>query len=106
MSIEQINKIDFISLRNGTNTVVLTISDHLDWVDSDSHIQILQDKINTYLSFCESGELLESYPKAKNKDILIETKGKHALSEEGEEFYEQAKRIIQEAGFELKFSLV
>ena len=106
MSVTQIDKIDFISLREGTNSVVLTISDHLDWTDTDEHLQVLQDKINTYLNFCESGEIFESYPKAKDKDIVIEIKGKYPLNCEGNEFYEHAKSVIREAGFELVFKLV
>ena len=105
MSVIQSDKIDFISLRKGTNFVVLTISDHLDWRDSDYHLQILQDKLNSYLSFIESGEIYDSYPNAKDKDIVIEVSGKHPLSEEGNDFYKQAKEIIEGAGIGLNFNL-
>ena len=105
MSVEEIDKIDFISLKEGTNQVILTISDHLDWIDADYHLEILQDKLNTYLGFCESGEIYESYPKAEGKEIIIEVKGKYPLNSVAEEFYEQAKEAIEEAGFELRFEL-
>jgi len=106
MSIEQTDKIDFISLRKETDSVILTISDHLDWTDTDNHLEMLQEKLNTYLRFCESDEIYESYPKAKNKDIVIEIKGKYPLNGRGKEFYEQARSVIKKAGFDLRFVLV
>jgi hypothetical protein len=56
MSVEQTDKIDFISTSPGEK-VVLTISDHLSW-DEDGHLHLLQDKINVYLEFIESEQLL------------------------------------------------
>jgi len=106
MSIEQTDKIDFISLRKETNSVILTISDHLDWSYTDNHLEKLQDKLNTYLSFCESGEIYESYPQAKDKKIVIEVKGKYPLNNKGEKFYEQAREVIQKVGLDLRFILV
>ena len=106
MSVVQTDKVDFISLREGANLVVLTISDHLDWIDTDFHLERLQDKLNSYLSFIESGEIYDVYPKALGKSIVIEVIGKYPLNEEAEEFYEYAKKIIKEAGFELRFTLL
>lgn len=70
MSIEQTDVIDIISTDRLTGHVVLTITDHLDWTDSTAHQMLLQTKLNRYLAFVESGEILESYPNAK--DVPIE----------------------------------
>lgn len=64
MTIEQANTVDLISV-DRTTKVVKTISDHLDWTDQATHLLLLQDKINCYLAFIESGELRVSYAKAK-----------------------------------------
>lgn len=66
MSVEDKNKIDAISTNNN-NQVALTISDHLLWDDNNEHLIILQDKINSYLDFLESGQIDESYPSAIGK---------------------------------------
>lgn len=72
MSVDQINVVDFIGVDNSTGHVVLTITDHIEWIDGDSeHLLLLQEKLNTYLSFVESGEILETYPDAKDRPVLL-----------------------------------
>lgn len=46
-----------VATQPDSDVVKLIIADHLDWTDIDSHSQLLQDKINTYLSFIESGQM-------------------------------------------------
>lgn len=64
MSIDQSDVIDFIST-TPEGKGVLTITDHLSW-DMDFHLELLQDKINRYLQFIESGQIYEEYPQANN----------------------------------------
>lgn len=100
MSITDIGKIDFISIQD-LNCVVLTISDHLDWEDEYSHLMLLQDKLNSYLRFIESGEIYDSYPDAKDKKIVIQIVKKYSITAKGEEFIRSAKKNIRDAGFDL-----
>ncbi|MBC6110685.1 DUF6572 domain-containing protein [Pedobacter fastidiosus] len=62
MSVIQVDKIDFIGIDGKTKKVALTISDHLDWDDEYYHLSVLQEKINAYLRFIESGEIYDVYP--------------------------------------------
>src|SRR6266540_2021756 len=64
MSISETDKIDVIGIDSASGDVILTVSDHLDWEDVGTHLLQLQEKLNTYLAFIESGEMLESYPKS------------------------------------------
>ena len=48
MSVDQLDKVDFIS-KTSEGNVELTISDHLEWDDKNEHLLILQNKINAYL---------------------------------------------------------
>lgn len=106
MAIDKVNTIDLIGIDNKTGDAMLTISDHLDWEDISTHLHVLQEKINTYLRFIESGEIYESYPKAKGKKIVIEIVGKYELSSEGKDFFEKAKPIIKEAGIDIQFNIL
>ena len=72
MSVEQTDIVDIIGTDRWTGRVTLTISDHLDWTDSVAHQTILQKKLNTYLAFVESGEILERYPEAKDKAVTFD----------------------------------
>lgn len=106
MSIEQKKIIDIISTDKNTGKVYLTITDHLSWDNpKDDHLFVLQDKINDYLAFIEGGELLQAYPKAKDRKVVIQIVGKYPLSEEARHFYEHAGEIVANAGFELQFEL-
>ena len=60
MSIDQNRVVDFIGMDLIKNEIILTISDHLEWGVTD-HLVKLQEKLNNYLSFIESGELYEAY---------------------------------------------
>lgn len=58
MSIIDKDKIDSIGINKDNGKVILEISDHLDWSCEYEHLVMLQDKINSYLSFIESGDQL------------------------------------------------
>ena len=58
MSIEQSDKIDFISITK-SGKVQLTISDHLEWNNEEMHLLILQKKINAYLDYIQSEQIFE-----------------------------------------------
>jgi hypothetical protein len=97
MSIEDLNSVDFIGIENNEK-VILTISDHLAW--NKEHLLLLQEKLNLYLSFIESGEILESYPDAQGKDIKIIVVCKHQPTEEALAFMANVSSVISQAGFE------
>jgi hypothetical protein len=66
MSIEQTDTVDFLSIKKDSGEAWLTISDHLDWdQEEDRHLFLLQDKLNAYLRFIESGEMVERFPKPR-----------------------------------------
>ena len=71
MSVEQIDKVDFISTTE-KGIIRLTISDYLEWDSKNEHLLILQNKINAYLNFIESGQIFEEYPSSANKKIEID----------------------------------
>lgn len=103
MTVEDRNVIDFISLTRDEREVHLTVSDHLDWTDIDRHRLILQSKLNDYLRFVESGEVYESYPKAKGKRVVIEVIAQYAPNSEGRSFLRRAGVIIEGAGLGFRF---
>jgi hypothetical protein len=102
VSIEQPDVVDIISTNRLTGDVTLTISDHLDWSDSTEHQLLLQQKLNRYLAFVESGEILQSYPAAKDRRIVFKVVFKFAPDEAGLAFLANARSIIESAGFSLQ----
>jgi hypothetical protein len=106
MSIEQENVIDFVAIDRASGDLHLTITDHLPWDHNEgNHLVLLQNKLNAYLRFIESGEAFEKMPAAKGRSIVIKLVGKFSLSEQASRFFELARCRIEEAGFRLQFTL-
>ena len=80
---------------------VLTITDHLPW-DYENHLQVLQEKLNKYLAFVESGEVYDKYPESKNREFLFKVSCKFAPDSQALDFFKKVKTIIERAGFEFQ----
>ena len=102
MSVDQTQVIDVVS-KDKDGTIVLSISDHLDWENTKQHLLILQEKINTYLNFVDSGEIYEKYPEAKGRPIEIEVRFHYGPSMEARAFLAKVKPIVEESGYIFRF---
>ena len=100
MSVENSKVIDFIT--NHNSKVVLTISDHLEWIDSNEHVFLLQEKINAYLKAVESGQI-SKYVDSPNSKIVISIAVKYAPSEMGIRFFAKVKETLLEAGYQFDY---
>ncbi|MEP6848716.1 MAG: DUF6572 domain-containing protein [Acidobacteriota bacterium] len=76
----------------------------MDWKgDISEHLFLLQEKLNAYLRFVESGELLESYPKAVGKSVVFAVVMKFAPTDEAQKFFRMAEEVINGAGIRLEW---
>jgi hypothetical protein len=89
--------------------VTLIIVDHLPWADIDGdgfereHAWLLQEKINTYLAFIETGQLVSEYPAVAGKDIVIKIIANYPLSPLGQKIIDLGTPVIRKAGYDLVF---
>lgn len=106
MSIEQLDKIDVISIDPISGNVVLDIADHLDWMDVEHHLMLLQDKINAYIKFIESEQIFETHPQAKGHRIMIHVACLNPFPKLAVEFFEKVKLVLDKAdiGFSYRHS--
>ncbi len=84
--VTQTNLIDAI----GTHTIIrLLIVDPLPWNANEAdHLFMLQEKINTYIAFIESGQIYKDYPTAEEASgFEIELVLAHAPSENAQAFF-------------------
>lgn len=103
MTIEQLDKVDIIGTDD--SNIELVISDHLKWDDKNEKLLLLQDKLNLYLSFVESGEIYEHYPKAVGLPVKISIVSKYQPNSEAVKFLALAAETIKDAGFELSYEV-
>lgn len=107
MSIRRTKVVDWLGIEKGTGDLILTVVDDEDWRDEHEHLELLQEKLNTYLAFIESGEVYErlasdlSRSVAKTTPIKVSILAKHVLPPLAAEFLDHAKGMFQAAGFTL-----
>lgn len=93
--------VDAVGTDCTTGAVHLTIMDHLDW--DAQHLQLLQDKVNTYLAFIESGEICSTYPAARGQPLSIDVLLRHRPTETALAFLDKAKTVVESSGVTLTF---
>ena len=94
MSVVETDNIDAIGVDNEMQRVFLSIVDPLFWDDENVHLFTLQEKINTYLFFIESGELLKAFPDSKGFDITIELVLMHLPNDAAITFFDKTIQIL------------
>jgi len=105
MTIEQGNVIDFIGVNDEEKFISLTISDHLEWDDTNEKLLLLQGKINSYLKFIESEQIYEQYPNEKSLDVHIVLLSLHLPNEEGLIFLKSVKPLIEKTGISFRWDM-
>lgn len=102
-AVQDLDKIDAIGFVSSTNSVVIKIFDHLNWDNPQEHLYTLQEKLNAYIRFIESGNIYEAYPKAKNKNLVVSIDFRYDLPTEAEEFLAQVNLIFIKSALTLEY---
>lgn len=108
MSVEQAQVLDYIGLDKVTGDIVLTISDHLEWDErsEENHLRLLQDKINAYIGYIDSGRAIERYPDANKRNYIISVVGRVQPSAMGLKFFDAVRLKLDEIGCKLRFEML
>lgn len=98
MSILETNKIDLVARKPNSKVVKLVIADHLTWEELDAHKRLIQDKINTYLEFVESGKLLRMKEPIipPSPEVWVTLALKYKPSEEAKVFLFQVEEFLKQ----------
>ncbi|MEO0812638.1 MAG: DUF6572 domain-containing protein [Myxococcota bacterium] len=100
-SIEDTQVIDAIGLEEESGTIVLSIIDGWPWDDEPRHLQALQDKLNAYFGFVESGQINEAYPDAVGQPLRIDVVSKFSLPSAADAFMAKASEVASQLGIEV-----
>lgn len=105
MPLQNTNEVDIISLNKETGIVTLGIIDSLEWENEEEHLLLLQEKINVYLSFIESGEIYSTYGDAKGREFEIKIYFKNKFPDKCKDFLERVSEILNDAGYYFNFQV-
>lgn len=89
MSVVESSIVDGMGLADNGKMKML-ITDHLDWDEEYEHLLILQEKINAYIGFCESGQYKDIYANEEIRHIVFEI---HFLFEPTQNAYKFLEQI-------------
>lgn len=96
MTVEEHQKIDGMGIADDNpRELLLMIADHLPWEDISWHLELLQGKINAYLSFIGSGQFKDSYPEHDIQKISLLIYAKETVPQEGLDFLGRVNQQLQ-----------
>jgi hypothetical protein len=96
MSLNDTNVVDAVGTEKDDSAVVLNILDSWDWSDERVHLMALQEKLNAYFAFVESGQVYEEYPDARGKLMRIDIVCRYEIPASGLAFLEKASAAAAE----------
>ena len=112
MTVADPDVVDWLGLERGTGHVVLTIVDDLDWRDEHAHLLALQEKLNTYLRFLESGEVWRRLATELGREVAasvpirVDILARHRATPHAQAFLDHATAAFDSAGFALAYKVV
>jgi hypothetical protein len=105
MSLDNAAAVDAIGVEKNSDTAILTIIDSWAWEHEEFHLEALQEKLNAYFQFIESGQIYESYPDANGKAIRIDIVARFPIPVRALAFLEQASRVASQLGIAITHRL-
>lgn len=103
MSVLDYQKIDGIAKGNDSRGIKLLISDHLDWENEYEHLLSLQEKINAYITFCESQQYKEIYEDCIVEYAVFEIYFKYDPTSNAIKFLETVNSQLNELGISIEY---
>jgi hypothetical protein len=108
VTITDVDKIDIVATHPDTSVVKLVITDHLTWDHIPDHCRLIQDKLNAYLAFVDSGQLrrLQDQYVPDSPEIEIVLVVSYEPPAQASEFLTQARTFLANLGlrFEVEVS--
>lgn len=97
MSIVDLDKVDGAGIdKSDKDTVLLMISDHLDWEEEYEHLKLLQDKLNCYLDFIQSGQVKTCFPESSCTQYEIIIYLQYPMKERGKRYIDTIRPQLKE----------
>lgn len=101
MSIIEKDIVDGIALDDDKGIRML-ITDHIDWTQEYNHLLMLQEKINSYIAFCENGQYKDLYENSAIEYVIIEIHFLYKPTKNAYTFFNQVPKKINDLDFSIE----
>lgn len=95
--------VDLVAFDEVNKIVNLIIIDDLDWTSPRDHIDVIHEKILSYVAFIENGTFNRKYSKVINYKKVIKIVFEHIPNDVGMTFIKQVKGVLEDTGYHLEF---
>lgn len=102
MSIIDQETVDAMAITMDGQGIKLLITDHIAWNDEYGHLLLLQNKINAYITFLESGQYRDIYNN-EFKYSVIEVHFMYEPTEKAKQFLKAVQNQIHELGIMIEY---
>jgi hypothetical protein len=85
------DQIDVVSLSPDEQSIILSLCETRKWDSQGKHLLDLQTKLKNYLHFIENGQLVQKYPDAMGKPVIIRLYSQFKPTPQVTEFIELVK---------------
>lgn len=101
MSVEELDKVDWLVAHARPGVNVLAIADGLDWTDEPAHLRVLARKLDAYVDGVTSGQIVEAHPAAANATFEVHVFLQHGAPAACRELLRNAARVLAKQGIGL-----
>lgn len=107
MAVNNLKVIDGIGTNKEQDVIMLLLCDHLPWEGDTApkvvdHLLLLQNKINAYVAFLESGQYKEKYPMLDVKMAVIDIRFQYDIPKTCEQFLQTVQDRLGELGIKIE----
>ena len=85
--------------------IALLISDHLTWENEQKHLEALQDKLNSYISYLRNAQFAQYFPDMNFTYAVIDIHFLHGLTAKCQAFLKAVQQSVGEFGIQISVSL-
>lgn len=105
MSILDKKQVDGVAYDSENETLLLLITDHLAWDNEYEHLLCLQEKINNYISYCETKQYTHIYKQEIIRMAVIDIHFLHKPSKKALDFLQVVQNQIGTLGIKIKCTI-
>jgi len=105
MSVIDKEKIDAIAITPDGEGIKFLITDHLNWTDEYKHLLVMQEKINIYIMFLESGQYKDVYINMEFQYVVIEIHFMYEPTEKARPFLQTVQNQISQMGIRIEYCI-